>query len=244
MQAIYPEIDAASTASKIVVNAGQTKLPVRVTLRYSGTQLELSAPGIGAKDRQEIAERLNELSSSGSPTFEIIEGVLEIVKCQLESIASKQRSSQKSPSPPSATTSVERRKELSIFSGPTFEDRKSIFQAHVAAIQSKEDAMAVLDRLKENGKIARATHNIYAWRVLKDEGRQLEQHDCEDDGEHTAGSKLLHLLVMMQAGNLIVVVTRWYGGIHLGPIRFRHICNVAREVMLQNGFADPTRTST
>jgi len=98
--------------------------------------------------------------------------------------------------------------------------------------------MQVLAKLKENGKIARATHNIYAWRLstLSESGKMVDLHDCEDDGENGAGSKLLHLITMMKANNLIVVVTRWYGGRHLGPDRFRHICNVARMCIQRSGF--------
>lgn len=35
---------------------------------------------------------------------------------------------------------------------------------------------------------------------------------------------------------LKVVVTRWYGGIHLGPDRFRIINEVARRQLVANGF--------
>lgn len=92
----------------------------------------------------------------------------------------------------------------------------------------------MLSRLKENSKIARATHNMYAYRVLKtlSKDRVIEQKDCECDGETGAGPKLLRLLHMMKVVNIIVIVTRWYGGIHLGPDRFRHITNLAREVIL------------
>ncbi|VDN28658.1 unnamed protein product [Gongylonema pulchrum] len=41
----------------------------------------------------------------------------------------------------------------------------------------------------------------------------------------------------MKAKNVLVVVTRWYGGIHLGPDRFRHICNIARQALVDNGFS-------
>jgi putative IMPACT (imprinted ancient) family translation regulator len=33
---------------------------------------------------------------------------------------------------------------------------------------------------------------------------------------------------MMNANNTLVVVTRWYGGIHLGGDRWKHINNAAR----------------
>uniref|UniRef100_A0A0M3I7I1 RWD domain-containing protein n=1 Tax=Ascaris lumbricoides TaxID=6252 RepID=A0A0M3I7I1_ASCLU len=126
-----------------------------------------------------------------------------------------------------------------IISGDILQDRKSTFQAHVALINSENEVMLVLNKLKENGKIARATHNMYAWRIEESiDGRIIKRHDCEDDGEIGAGAKLLHLLELMKAKNVIVIVTRWYGGIHLGPDRFRHICNIAREILVQNGFSN------
>lgn len=37
-------------------------------------------------------------------------------------------------------------------------------------------------RLMENGKVARATHNVAAWRV-RDEARGVQLHDNDDDGK-------------------------------------------------------------
>lgn len=48
-----------------------------------------------------------------------------------------------------------------------------------------------------NGKIARATHNMWAYRIkVQDKGTYLQ--DCDDDGEAAAGSRLLHLLQVSQ----------------------------------------------
>lgn len=57
----------------------------------------------------------------------------------------------------------------------------------------------MLSSLKENKKIAAATHNIYACRILKDEhgGHPTFYQMCEDDGETHAGSRLLHLLQVL-----------------------------------------------
>ena len=44
-----------------------------------------------------------------------------------------------------------------------------------------------------------------------------------------AGSNLAHLLHVLGAENVLVVVTRWYGGIHLGNDRFKHINAAARD---------------
>ena len=45
----------------------------------------------------------------------------------------------------------------------------------------------------ENRKIAHATHNIYAYRIHREDTNSFIQ-DCEDDGETQAGGRLLHLL--------------------------------------------------
>lgn len=39
----------------------------------------------------------------------------------------------------------------------------------------------------------------------------------------------------MDARNILVVVSRWYGGVHLGPDRFRLINNAARQVIEKAG---------
>lgn len=54
----------------------------------------------------------------------------------------------------------------------------------------------------ENKKIANATHNIYAYRIYREDTKSFCQ-DCDDDGETQAGSRLLHLLqVNMTFGNI------------------------------------------
>ena len=55
--------------------------------------------------------------------------------------------------------------------------------------------------------------------------------DCDDDGEDAAGGRLLHLLQVTGAVNVVVVVSRWYGGVLLGPSRFALINNTARQLL-------------
>lgn len=52
----------------------------------------------------------------------------------------------------------------------------------------------------------------------------------DDDGEKYAGSRLQHVL---SDGNVEgeVVVARWYGGQNIGPIRFTHIENAAKQAI-------------
>lgn len=89
----------------------------------------------------------------------------------------------------------------------------------------------MMEALLQNRKIAAATHNIMAYRIIIPEKGTILQ-DYDDDGETAAGSRLLHLLQIVDAINVVVVVSRWFGGILLGPDRFKHINNAARSLLL------------
>ncbi|XP_043280146.1 protein IMPACT-A-like [Venturia canescens] len=117
-----------------------------------------------------------------------------------------------------------------IYHGEVIVDRKSSFQGHAASVSSVEQVKQVLSSLLGYRKIEQATHNIYAYRIFREDTKSLI-HDCDDDGESQAGGRLLHLLEIVDAKNVLIVVSRWYGGIHLGPDRFRHINNAARQVL-------------
>ncbi|KAL2608170.1 hypothetical protein R1flu_026743 [Riccia fluitans] len=123
-------------------------------------------------------------------------------------------------------------------------DRKSVFIASVASVTSVQEVQDVKQYLLSNPKIAKATHNILAYRIVQPrtgkgkhglEGETVIS-DCDDDGENAAGGRLLHLLEMCKCKNVVVVVSRWYGGTLLGPDRFKHINNVARELLDAQGF--------
>lgn len=60
--------------------------------------------------------------------------------------------------------------------------------------------------------------------------------DCDDDGETAAGSRIAHLLEILEVENVLVVVSRWYGGILLGADRFKHINQAARDALEVGGF--------
>ncbi|XP_028855925.1 protein IMPACT isoform X2 [Denticeps clupeoides] len=121
--------------------------------------------------------------------------------------------------------------------GETITDRRSTFQPHLARVITPKQVRMILDKLYENKKIATATHNIYAYRIHCEDKNTFLQ-DCEDDGETAAGGRLLHLLQILDARNVMVIVTRWYGGILLGPDRFKHINNCARSILVQEGYTD------
>lgn len=133
--------------------------------------------------------------------------------------------------------------EPDIAHGESVVDRKSVFQGHCTAIQRVEHVEKFLSKLKENKKIENAFHNMWAYRIDKSDpkariaGKSASiVQDCDDDGEQAAGGRLLTLLQILNVVNVMVVVTRWYGGIQLGPARFKHINNAARDSLVKGGF--------
>jgi len=131
-----------------------------------------------------------------------------------------------------------------IYSGEPLTDRKSTFQAFLAHVVHEQQANLVLKKLLENKKIANATHNMWAFRICdKSQKDSPVVARCDDDGETHAGSRMLHLLEILDATNVMVVVSRWFGGIMLGPDRFKHISNVTRNILEENGFLKDKKES-
>lgn len=77
---------------------------------------------------------------------------------------------------------------------------------------------------------ARATHNIMAYRILN-RTNNVVMEDFDDDGEAAAGGRLMQMLRTMKIVDAVVVVSRWYGGINLGPARFKCINDVASDLL-------------
>jgi len=120
-------------------------------------------------------------------------------------------------------------------------EKKSVFLARACPVSSPEQAQACIKHLLATDKrTANATHNITAYRIRSPPLRsgftkEIVYQDCDDDGESAAGGRLLHLMQLMDVWGVLVMVTRWYGGVKLGPDRFRIINTVAREAIIGTG---------
>ena len=91
-------------------------------------------------------------------------------------------------------------------------EKKSRFIASIEKIESEEEALAFISKIKKQYWDAR--HNCYAFVA----GKNQELQRCSDDGEPngTAGRPMLDVLVREDIHNLVVVVTRYFGGTLLG----------------------------
>ena len=92
-----------------------------------------------------------------------------------------------------------------------YEEKKSRFIAQLAFADSEEKAVAFLEQVRAANRTAR--HNVYAYRL-----REGNRERYSDDGEpaKTAGTPALEVLQHSGLTDLIVVVTRYFGGVLLG----------------------------
>ena len=90
---------------------------------------------------------------------------------------------------------------------------KSRFIAHIMPVTSKEEADEHIARIRKEYRDA--THNVPALVI----GDKMQLQWGSDDGEPqgTSGAPMVQLLVNEGITNVLVVVTRYFGGIKLGP---------------------------
>ena len=92
-------------------------------------------------------------------------------------------------------------------------EKKSKFIANLFYVQSQEEAEEKIKEIKK--KYHDARHNCYAYVVMTKEGII---NKMSDDGEPsgTAGNPMLNILIKKELVNVLVIVTRYFGGILLG----------------------------
>ena len=92
------------------------------------------------------------------------------------------------------------------------EIKKSIFIGRAIFVKSEEEALDFLDKVKEEEKSA--THNCHAYIIGEDGLTQRYSDDGEPSG--TAGVPMLEVLKKEEMKNVLVIVTRYFGGTKLG----------------------------
>jgi putative IMPACT (imprinted ancient) family translation regulator len=104
-------------------------------------------------------------------------------------------------------------------------DRGSRYAASVGAVRDRAEIETFLAALRRRRKFAKATH--HSWAVVLSDGGPLKG----DDGEAGAGTVILKMLEREGLVDHLVVVTRWYGGVHLGGDRFAHVVTCTRAAL-------------
>ena len=92
-------------------------------------------------------------------------------------------------------------------------EKKSKFIANIFPIQTQEEAENYLKQIRKEHYSAK--HNCYAYRVISN-NRIIEKSSDDGEPSGTAGAPMLKILNKNNLCNVIVIVTRYFGGILLG----------------------------
>ena len=92
-------------------------------------------------------------------------------------------------------------------------EKKSKFIANVFYIESIEEAE---EKIKElNKKYFDARHNCYAYSVYTEDGI-INKYSDNGEPSGTAGAPMLNIIKSKELTNILIIVTRYFGGILLG----------------------------
>ena len=92
-------------------------------------------------------------------------------------------------------------------------EKKSKFIANLIYIEKVEEAEDVIKNTKK--KYFDAKHNCIAYRVVED-NQIIERSSDDGEPSGTAGAPMLTILQKNNLANIVVIVTRYFGGILLG----------------------------
>lgn len=112
--------------------------------------------------------------------------------------------------------------------------KKSVFIAHATTITDPSQRPNLLKSLfNAHPNLRTASHNVWAYRIRPSEtsiGNQIREASYDDD-ETGGGDLLLRVMRETNIVDTLVVMTRWYGGIMLGPDRWRLMRNVVTSAL-------------
>ena len=93
-------------------------------------------------------------------------------------------------------------------------EKKSKFIAHIFYVESIEEAEKYLKATRK--KYHDARHNCFAYAIETIDGGIAVKYNDDGEPAGTAGSPILKILLEKGITNVLVVVTRYFGGILLG----------------------------
>ena len=102
------------------------------------------------------------------------------------------------------------------------------FQAFSIPCETPEATSLLVKDLIRACHLRKATHISWALRLKNgDSLREVK----DDGGESGSGNCILETLRMKNRTGLLVIVARWYGGKHLGGLRFRIYRRLSAEIL-------------
>lgn len=93
-----------------------------------------------------------------------------------------------------------------------FEIEKSVFITNIKYVESEDEAISFIEKIKE--KYKDATHNCHAYII--NEKPEIKRYSDDGEPQGSAGFPMLSVLEKEKLFNLVAVVTRYFGGKKLG----------------------------
>ena len=91
-----------------------------------------------------------------------------------------------------------------------FVEKRSVFIGYSTVVKNEEEALEIIKQKKK--EYADATHNVYAYVI----GDSIARYSDDNEPQGTAGMPVLNSIRMSGITDVLVVVTRYFGGILLG----------------------------
>lgn len=108
-------------------------------------------------------------------------------------------------------------------------EKKSRFIVNVFHIETEAQAEQILKEIRK--KYHDAKHNCYAYRIIQ-EGQIVERSSDDEEPSKTAGIPILNVIQKVDLYQILIIVTRYFGGILLGTGGLtRAYSNAATEVI-------------
>ena len=110
-------------------------------------------------------------------------------------------------------------------------EKKSKFIAHIFYVETAEEADKYIKQIKKKYNDAR--HNCFAYAIETCDGGIAVKYNDDGEPQGTAGAPILKLVLEKGLSNILVVVTRYFGGILLGTGGLVRAYTCATEEALQ-----------
>ncbi len=91
-----------------------------------------------------------------------------------------------------------------------FVEKKSTFIGYSTFVKNEEEALEIIKQKKK--EYQDATHNVYAYMI----GENIARYSDDNEPQGTAGMPVLNAIRMSGISDVLVVVTRYFGGVLLG----------------------------
>ncbi len=110
-----------------------------------------------------------------------------------------------------------------------FIERKSVFIGFSTFVENEEQALEIIKQKKK--QYSDATHNVYAYVI----GDTIARYSDDNEPQGTAGMPVLNSIRMSGITDVLVVVTRYFGGILLGAGGLVRAYSTAASMALDEG---------